>query len=60
MTAAGRRPDTLAFLALPAILLVRQVVVLDPGSPTLCLRLFRANRDVGLSVVAALALARLV
>ena len=59
MTAAGFRPATLALLALPAILLFRQVAILDPLSPPLCLRLFRANREVGLAVVAVLVLARI-
>ena len=34
-------------LALPAVLLARQVVALDIDDPALCLRLFRANREVG-------------
>lgn len=37
-------------LALPAALLARQVVALDINDPAGCLRLFRANREVGLSV----------
>jgi 4-hydroxybenzoate polyprenyltransferase len=46
------------FLALlvPAGLLLRQVVVLDIDDPGLCLRLFRANREVGLAVGAAMLL----
>lgn len=40
---------------LPAAgLLARQVVTLDIHDPALCLRLFRANREVGLAVAAAL------
>jgi 4-hydroxybenzoate polyprenyltransferase len=46
------------FLALlvPAALLLRQVVVLDIDDPGLCLRLFRANREVGLAVGGAILL----
>jgi 4-hydroxybenzoate polyprenyltransferase len=43
-------------LALPAVLLARQVVRLDIHDPRLCLRLFRANRETGLAVALALAL----
>ena len=41
-------------LALPAVLLARQVVALDIHDPALCLRLFKANREVGLAVAAAI------
>jgi len=41
-------------LLLPAALLARQVVILDIDDPGLCLRLFRANREAGLAVAAAL------
>lgn len=37
-------------LALPAVLLGRQVATLDIDDPAGCLRLFRANREVGLAV----------
>ena len=37
-------------LALPAGLLARQVLALDIHDPAGCLRLFRANREVGLAV----------
>jgi 4-hydroxybenzoate polyprenyltransferase len=37
-------------LALPAALLARQVIALDIDDPAGCLRLFRANREVGLTV----------
>lgn len=43
-------------LAAPAALLARQVVALDIDDPALCLRLFRANREVGLAVAGAIAL----
>ena len=38
------------FLLLPAALLARQVITLDIDDPAQCLRLFRANREVGLAV----------
>jgi 4-hydroxybenzoate polyprenyltransferase len=37
-------------LAVPAALLARQVIVLDIDDPAGCLRLFRANREVGLAI----------
>jgi 4-hydroxybenzoate polyprenyltransferase len=37
-------------LALPAALLARQVLLLDIHDPAGCLRLFRANREVGLAI----------
>jgi 4-hydroxybenzoate polyprenyltransferase len=37
-------------LLLPAALLARQVITLDIDDPAGCLRLFRANREVGLAV----------
>ena len=37
-------------LVLPAALLARQVMTLDIHDPAHCLRLFRANREVGLAV----------
>jgi 4-hydroxybenzoate polyprenyltransferase len=37
-------------LLLPASLLARQVIALDIDDPARCLRLFRANREVGLAV----------
>jgi 4-hydroxybenzoate polyprenyltransferase len=43
-------------LALPAFLLGRQVVMLDIQDPARCLRLFRANREVGLAVGLAILL----
>jgi 4-hydroxybenzoate polyprenyltransferase len=41
-------------LLLPALLLARQVAVLDVDDPANCLRQFRANREVGLAVGLAL------
>lgn len=43
-----------AALAVPAALLARQVLTLDIHDPVHCLRLFRANREVGLAVGAAI------
>ncbi|MBW8268247.1 4-hydroxybenzoate octaprenyltransferase [Caldovatus aquaticus] len=47
-----------AALALPAALLARQVAVLDIRDPAHCLRLFKANREVGLAVALAILLGR--
>ena len=47
-----------AALAVPALLLARQVRGLDIHDPGQCGRLFRANREVGLAVAAALVLGR--
>jgi 4-hydroxybenzoate polyprenyltransferase len=38
----------------PAALLGRQVLALDINDPALCLRLFKANREVGLAIAAAM------
>jgi len=46
-------------LLLPAALLARQVMALDIRDPALCLRLFKANRDVGLAVALAFLIGRL-
>ncbi len=46
-------------LALPAGLLAWQVRALDIDDPGLCLRLFRANREVGLAVGLAILIGRL-
>ena len=43
-------------LLVPAVLLLRQVLMLDIDDPGLCLRLFRANREVGLAVGTAILL----
>ena len=46
-------------LLVPAALLARQVAVLNIHDPAGCLRLFRANREVGLAVALALLVGRL-
>ncbi|MCA3376115.1 MAG: 4-hydroxybenzoate octaprenyltransferase [Roseomonas sp.] len=56
---AGLAPWYLLGLALPGAMLARQVMQLDIANPALCLRLFKANRDVGLAIAAALLLGRL-
>lgn len=56
---AGLAWPYFAALALPAGLLARQVVALDIDDPSLCLRLFKANREVGLTVGLAILLGRL-
>ena len=56
---AGASWGFFAALALPAALLARQVLRLDIHDPGLCLRLFKANRDVGLAIGLAILLGRL-
>jgi 4-hydroxybenzoate polyprenyltransferase len=41
-------------LILPAALLARQVIALNIDDPAICLRLFRANREVGLAAALAI------
>ena len=48
-----------AALTLPAGLLAWQVATLDIDDPALCLRLFKANREVGLAVALAILAGRL-
>jgi 4-hydroxybenzoate polyprenyltransferase len=55
----GLAPWYLLALSLPGAMLARQVIQLDIADPALCLRLFKANRDVGLAIAAALLLGRL-
>jgi 4-hydroxybenzoate polyprenyltransferase len=51
---AGLHPWFYLALLAPAALLVRQVHRLDIHDPALCLRLFRANREVGAAVAGAI------
>ncbi len=55
---AGLRPVFLAALAVPAVLLARQVAGLSVTDPAACLRLFKLNRATGLAVALALAAGR--
>ena len=57
--AVGLSPAFYAALTLPAALLAWQVWRLDVDDPVLCLRLFRANREVGLAVALAILLGRM-
>jgi 4-hydroxybenzoate polyprenyltransferase len=56
---AGSGPWFWPALALPAALLARQVLRLDIHDPALCLRLFQANREVGLAIALAFLAGRL-
>ncbi|MBR0679725.1 4-hydroxybenzoate octaprenyltransferase [Roseomonas eburnea] len=56
---AGLSAWFLPALLLPAALLARQVVALDIRDPALCLRLFKANREVGLAIALAFLIGRL-
>ncbi len=56
---AGLGPGFYLGLVLPAALLARQVAGLDIHDPARCLRLFKANREVGLAVTLAVLLGRL-
>jgi 4-hydroxybenzoate polyprenyltransferase len=55
---AGLSAWFFAALLVPALLLARQVAALDIHDAARCGRLFRANREVGLAVTAALVLGR--
>ncbi len=57
--AAGLSALYFLALLLPAGLLTRQILGLDIGDPARCLALFKANREVGLAVAAAILLGRL-
>jgi 4-hydroxybenzoate polyprenyltransferase len=52
--AAALGPWFYPALLLPAALLARQVITLDINDPAGCLRLFRANRQVGLAAALAI------
>ncbi|MCW3475985.1 4-hydroxybenzoate octaprenyltransferase [Limobrevibacterium gyesilva] len=56
---AGLSASFFLALALPAGMLARQVLAIAIDDPGLCLRLFKANRDVGLAVGLAILLGRL-
>ena len=56
---AGLNAWFYAALALPAVLLARQVASLDIRDPALCLALFKANREVGLAAALAFLIGRM-
>ena len=56
---AGLSTPSFVALLLPAVLLARQGSQLDINDPALCLRLFKANREVGLAVALAILVGRL-
>jgi 4-hydroxybenzoate polyprenyltransferase len=56
---AGLSWPSLAGLAVPAVLLARQVAGLDIGDPRRCLALFKLNRATGLAIAAALVAGRI-
>ena len=56
---AGLALPFFGVLALPAALLAWQVLRLDIDDPVRCLALFKANREVGLAIGAAILLGRL-
>lgn len=61
LLAGGRAGLHWAFMPamlFPAALLARQVVQLDIHDPARCLRLFKANRDVGIAIALALLVGR--
>jgi 4-hydroxybenzoate polyprenyltransferase len=58
-TMAGLSFVFLAALLVPAVLLARQVLLLDIDNPALCLKLFQANREVGLAIGLAILLGQL-
>lgn len=47
-----------AAMVLPASLLARQVIALDIRDPAQCLRLFKANREVGIAIALAFLIGR--
>jgi 4-hydroxybenzoate polyprenyltransferase len=53
-TLAGLEGWFYVALALPAVLLARQVIMLDIDDPARCLALFRSNREVGLAIATAI------
>ncbi|MDT8267542.1 UbiA family prenyltransferase, partial [Roseomonas sp. DSM 102946] len=55
---AGLRWPFLLAMALPAVLLARQVLTLRLDDPGHCLTLFKSNREVGLAIALAFLLGR--
>jgi 4-hydroxybenzoate polyprenyltransferase len=54
MALAHCSPFGIVALILPAALLARQIILLDINNQTLCLKLFKANRDAGFAVALAI------
>mgnify|MGYP006209108541 CR=1 FL=1 len=55
----SKRPVVMLFMLIATVLLAWQASRLDIHNPAACLRLFHANREVGLAVALALLLGRL-
>ncbi|NNM55794.1 4-hydroxybenzoate octaprenyltransferase [Acidocella sp.] len=58
MALAGLNIYGVVLLALPAALLLRQILRLDINDPALCLQLFKSNREVGLAIGLAMLVGR--
>lgn len=58
MALAGLNIYGIILLALPAALLLRQILRLDINDPALCLQLFKSNREVGLAIGLAVLVGR--
>jgi 4-hydroxybenzoate polyprenyltransferase len=54
MVAARLHLFGILLLAYPAVLLARQIVLLDVDNPAVCLALFKSNREVGLAIGVAI------
>jgi len=54
MVAARLHGFGILLLAYPAMLLARQIVLLDVDNPAVCLALFKSNREVGLAIGVAI------
>ena len=59
MALAHEHALTDALLIIPGVMLRQQVTRLDIQNPALCLKLFKANREVGLAIAAVLLAGRI-